>query len=194
MTARGTLILVVGPSGAGKDSLIAAARSRLSGDDSLVFARRCITRPPDPEGEAHDAVRFDEFDRRLYVNSFMLAWQAHGLWYGVPRFYEMDLRTGRSVIANVSRTVVAHARATFQPVSVIHVTASVDTLASRLKNRGREGTADREARLRRSVTVNLKGDDVFTIFNDGSLEEAVGKFVTHITTANHRALQSSAGK
>jgi len=191
---RGTLILVVGPSGAGKDSLIDAARARLSGVPAFVFAQRHITRPPDPLGEAHQAVSRDEFERRRSANAFMLAWQAHGFQYGILRDYENFLRSSRPVIANVSRLVVAHARVAYSPVSVVHVTASLDTLRRRLKNRGREITADREARLRRSAEIQLTGKDIFQISNDGSLEEAADKFVAHIMYINHRALQGSAAE
>ena len=177
---RGSLILVVGPSGAGKDSLIAAARMRFSGDDSLVFAQRCITRRPDPDGEAHEGVSQMEFKRRRDAGRFMLSWQAHGFWYGIPASYGTALESGRSVVANVSRTVVDQARGIFNPVSVMHVTASSEILARRLAARGREKENDRDARLKRTVDVRLDGEDVTTIVNDGTLAEAAALFVTQL--------------
>jgi len=53
LRGRGTLVLVVGPSGAGKDSVIGALRQRLAGDDRVAFARRVITRAVEEGGEAH---------------------------------------------------------------------------------------------------------------------------------------------
>ena len=58
---RGTLILVIGPSGAGKDSIIAGAAERLRDDKRILFARRVITRPAHAGGENHLAVSAGEF-------------------------------------------------------------------------------------------------------------------------------------
>ena len=187
MTARGTLILVVGPSGAGKDSLIDGARSRLSDEDSLIFARRCITRPADPAGEAHEPVSEIDFDRRRDAGDFMLLWQAHGFCYAIPRSYEIALQSGRSVIANVSRTVVEQARRIFHPVAIIHVTASPDILARRLASRGRESDGEQGRRLHRTVQACLEGEDIVTIVNDGGLKDAIATFKNHLTLiADHR--------
>jgi len=174
---RGSLILVVGPSCAGKDSLIHRARAHFASDAALVFARRCITRPAEPDGEAHESVSRVEFDRRQRSGAFMLAWQAHGLWYGIPRPYDADLASGRSVVVNVSRTVVGDARQRFQPCSILHVSASSQNIARRLASRGREAAEDRAARLWRTVDAVLTGPDVVIIRNDESLDDAASTFI-----------------
>lgn len=166
------LILVVGPSGAGKDTLLAAAQSALAGDARFRFARRVITRPADAGGEAHEAITEAEFARR----SFALRWQAHGLHYGIPHV-EMDCAT----VANVSRTVIAEA-ATRYAVQVIEVTAPADVLAERLGQRGREGERDMAARLARRVVLP-EGVLVHTVLNDASLEQGVARFVAALRRA-----------
>jgi phosphonate metabolism protein PhnN/1,5-bisphosphokinase (PRPP-forming) len=178
---RGALILVVGPSGAGKDSLIAGARTRFANDGRIAFARRCITRPADPAGEAHETISVDEFERRRNADAFMLSWRAHGLRYGIPGSYEFDLAAGRSIVANVSRTVIDDARRRYRPLSVIHVTASPDILAARLKARGRENLRQQEARLRRPVAASPVDDDVAWIRNDAALEDALREFNACLT-------------
>jgi phosphonate metabolism protein PhnN/1,5-bisphosphokinase (PRPP-forming) len=160
------LVLVVGPSGAGKDSLLAGAKAAFAGDARVRFARRVITRPADPEGEDHEPVTEAEFALR----DFALSWSAHGLRYGI-----VAVDTAPVVVANVSRGVIAEAAARW-PIRVIEVTAPAEVLAARLAARGRENGADVARRLERSVAIP-DGVTVETVWNDGSLAEGVGGFV-----------------
>jgi phosphonate metabolism protein PhnN/1,5-bisphosphokinase (PRPP-forming) len=168
---NGTLFLIVGPSGAGKDTLIAAARAAL--DARFVFPRRVITRPADPGGEDHDAVDAASFAARELAGAFALSWRAHGWAYGIPASIAAELERGKHVVANVSRTVVAEARTRFAPVRVVLVTASAEVLRTRLQSRGRETEAAIGERLTRVQAV--EADSV--IVNDGALETAVRAFL-----------------
>lgn len=172
--ARGMLVLVVGPSGVGKDSIIAGAAARLSGDPNYVFPRRLITRPETAGGEPHIALSPAEFAERREAGGLLLDWRAHGLDYGLPQAVAAELDAGRCVVANVSRTVVAQARSALAPVTVVAISASPETLAARLAGRGREDAAEIERRLRRAVSA---GPPDVTIDNDGTLGEAVDRFV-----------------
>src|SRR4051812_2658786 len=121
------LVLVVGPSGAGKDTLLGRARQVLAHEPRIRFVRRVITRPAEAGHEDHEPVTEAEFARRRYA----LHWQAHGLSYGIPADIAGDLARGRVVVANVSRGVVADAASRF-PVRVVCVTAPPELLAARL--------------------------------------------------------------
>jgi len=173
-SGEGVLVLVVGPSGAGKDTLLQAARQTLADDPRFRFVRRVITRPADAGGEAHEAVTEAEFATR----DFALQWQAHGLRYGIPA----DAIAGGVVaVANVSRTVIADAVLNF-PVRVIEVTAPPDILMERLASRGREAAADIATRLARSVAVP-DHVSVETVLNDGVLEDALARFLAALNRA-----------
>ncbi|MBN9023090.1 MAG: phosphonate metabolism protein/1,5-bisphosphokinase (PRPP-forming) PhnN [Rhizobiales bacterium] len=168
---RGTLLLVVGPSGAGKDSLIGWCRARLASDASVVFPRRAITRLADGT-EDHDSLTEAAFEAAVGRGEFALHWRAHGLGYGIPAAIDADLAAGRNVVANVSRAVLDEARRRYPPVRIIVVTAPAEVLAERLRRRNREETEDIARRLARAAAYAPDGADVATIDNGGSLEDA----------------------
>jgi ribose 1,5-bisphosphokinase len=175
------LFLVVGPSGAGKDTLIDAAWRELSGDVRVRFVRRDITRPPEGGGEDHNAVDADTFAQRRDGGAYALHWQAHGLGYGIPADICADLSAGRVVVANVSRTVIEQAVRQF-PVRVLEITASPAVLAQRLGARGREDAADIAARLARGVALP-DTVDVVTIVNDGTPEQGAERVLAELRRA-----------
>jgi phosphonate metabolism protein PhnN/1,5-bisphosphokinase (PRPP-forming) len=160
------LVLVVGPSGAGKDSLLNAARDAFRDDHRVHFVRRVITRPADPDGENHEPVTEAEFGAR----TFALSWSAHGLHYGIPAE-----ATAPIVVANVSRGVIATAAAEY-PVRVIEVTAPPDILSVRLAARGRESSADVARRLGRTATIPA-GVATETVWNDATLAIGAARFI-----------------
>ena len=171
------LVLVVGPSGAGKDTVLGLARSALADDRRFHFARRVITRPADAGGEDHEAVSEADFAARR----FALQWQAHGLHYGVPWDVTDRLAQGQVVVVNVSRGVIAEAAKRFT-TRLIVVTAPPAVLAQRLAARGRETEADMAARLARDVAVP-DHVPVEIVVNDGTPAEAADRFVSALIRA-----------
>jgi phosphonate metabolism protein PhnN/1,5-bisphosphokinase (PRPP-forming) len=157
------LVAVVGPSGAGKDTVLEGLR----GTPGLVFARRAITRPREAGGEDHIAMTPSEFA----AQDFALQWQAHGLSYGIFRDIEAELAAGKVVLANLSRTVLAEAAARY-PFAVLEITAPPAVLAARLAARGRETPADIAARLAREAPLP-SGLPVLRVVNDTTPEAAI---------------------
>lgn len=176
--ARGTLFLVVGPSGAGKDTLIEAAREARP---ALVVPRRVVTRAADAGGEEIVSVDEPAFERMAAEGAFLLHWRAHGLGYGIPSGIETDLAAGRDVVINVSRSVIEAARAHIAPLRIIVVTAGRETLAERLAARGRESAEDIARRLARADYASPEGPDVTVVSNDGPLTESVGAFLAALS-------------
>ncbi len=177
-TFPGMLFLVVGPSGGGKDSIIDGAKERLAGDEQFVFPQRAITRPKESGGEDHRALTEHEFEAEEAAGMFVLTWRAHDLAYGVPEVIENDLDAGRSVIVNVSRSIIENARQKFERLRIISVTASSAVIAERLRNRGRETEDDIQKRIARAEAYAVTGPDVIELSNDGSLDEAVEALVS----------------
>jgi len=178
--AEGLLCLVVGPSGAGKDSLIAGAAAALADEARFLFPRREITRAADAGGEDHVAVSDAEFAARRDSGGYALAWEAHGLCYGIPAIIDDALAQGSTVVVNVSRTVIDAARARYPRLRVLYVTAPLAVLAQRIAARGRESAEDVAERIARAGISAPSGPDVVEVRNDGALEDAVAAFVAAV--------------
>lgn len=168
----GGFVLVVGPSGAGKDMVIAGARAQLAGDARFVFPRRLVTRPPSAH-EDNAEITEDAFARGAEAQAFSLHWRAHGLGYAIPAEAAAQAGQGRIVVCNVSRRVIEAARRTLPGVHVVAVAAAPEVLAERLAARGRPQDGDLAARLSRAVPTDA--DD--TVANDGARSVAVARFV-----------------
>ena len=90
-------MLVVGPSGAGKDSIIRGAQNVFADDARFVFPRRVVTRKADVAAEDHDSVTDMAFALAVAKGDFAVWWKAHGNGYGIPVSIDDDLRVGRTV-------------------------------------------------------------------------------------------------
>ena len=170
----GVLILVVGPSGAGKDTLIEAAKRHFAGDERFNFPERVITRT-DQEGEDHIAVSPDDFGGLEAKDAFFLSWSAHDTSYGIPAEIVSDLDVGRLVVVNVSRGVIESAGKKWPDLRVVNVWAAPSILRERLLARGRESGASIDERLGPRASLPDDGS-VDEIENSGSRETAIARF------------------
>ncbi|MDB5618529.1 phosphonate metabolism protein/1,5-bisphosphokinase (PRPP-forming) PhnN [Tardiphaga sp.] len=148
----GRLVLVVGPSGAGKDTLIDLARAACAGNADVVFARRVVTREAS-SSEDNEQLTPDAFRQALARGGFAVHWDAHGLSYALPKAIDDDIRAGRTVVANISRAVIGWLREGYADVVVVAVTAPPEVLAARLLARGRSSDGPIANRLQRAAAV-----------------------------------------
>lgn len=179
----GRLVLVVGPSGAGKDTLIAELRTRLDGDERYLFPRRIVTRPPSP---AEDNVEADDatFLAIAEAGGFAFTWSAHNHRYGIPASVDHAIYGGRTVICNVSREIVAEARQRYEAVTVVEINAPADILKTRVAARSRSSDGDAGARVERRISMPVEADAV--VMNDGEVETAARRLLA-IVAGEHRA-------
>ncbi|MDR9485140.1 MULTISPECIES: phosphonate metabolism protein/1,5-bisphosphokinase (PRPP-forming) PhnN [Sediminimonas] len=174
MSAQGRLFAVVGPSGAGKDTLLeAACRAR----PDLVRARRVITRPSGAGGEAFDGVDEAAFDACLKAGQLAIHWRAHGLRYGIRASIDADLAVGRDVLFNGSRAALEQAAARYPGLRVLLVTAPAEVLMQRLSARGREDADQIAARLERAAQGIPPDLPVHEIDNSGTVDAGVKRLL-----------------
>ena len=173
MTTDGTLFLVVGPSGVGKDTLLDGARDRLAASRWFLFPRRVITRPAEAGGEDHIPATEAEFERQLAAGEFLHHWQAHGLRYGLLASIPDALGRGVNVVLNTSRNEIAALQAKVQNVVPIFISASPEVVARRLRSRGRESEDEIDKRLARIVKTSNPANGALELFNDSSIEAGI---------------------
>lgn len=174
----GRLVYVIGPSGAGKDTILRHVETQLPLDAGIVIARRYITRPPDRDGEHHIPVSRAAFDDLRRSDGFSMSWESHGLGYGIGRDILGCLASGLTVVVNGSREHLPVVRRDFgERLLTVLVTASRETLAARLSQRNRETEREIAARLERAELLqrDLVADVI--IRNDGDLSTAVEEFM-----------------
>lgn len=161
----GRLVLVVGPSGAGKDTLIELVREACRDNARVLFPRRIVTRPSSA-AEDNETLSEPEFAAAIANGAFAVHWRAHGHCYGLPIAINDAIGAGACVVANVSRSVVPALRAAYADVVVVSVTAPVEVLAQRLAARSRDTDGPLDERLQRAVDDTALKPDV-TIVNVG---------------------------
>lgn len=174
------LIYVMGPSGAGKDSVMNLARGMLTPDLPVAFAHRYITRPADAGGENHVAVTAAEFALRREHGLFAFHWEAHGNLYGIGREIHSWRKAGLTVVVSGSREHFLKLGGIDDDTYPVLITAPAERLAERLATRGRESESAATARLGRGEAHDMTDPRLVTILNDGALETAAQAFVSLI--------------
>lgn len=173
---KGRLIYLIGPSGAGKDSLLDAARAALA-ERGVRIARRVITRSAEAIGEAAQAVSPEQFERLEAEQAFALSWRANGLAYGIPAEIDDWLTAGEDVLVNGSRGYLPEARRRYPNLLAVLLSVEQDVLRERLLTRGRETPEQIEARLARNALFSGELDDYIRLDNSASLERSVERLL-----------------
>jgi phosphonate metabolism protein PhnN/1,5-bisphosphokinase (PRPP-forming) len=179
----GLWVLVCGPSGAGKDSVMNWAAAHLADRPRIMFARRMVTRPPHA-GSDHDEVTAEEFVRLKNGGGLAWQWEAHGFGYGIDACYAAPVAAGQVVVVNGSREH-AGALAVAANLRVVQIVAHADHLASRLAQRGRDAPHEVSQRLARNVHFSTLRVD-HTIVNQGALADAGRQLADYLVACTRR--------
>jgi ribose 1,5-bisphosphokinase len=177
----GAFVGVVGPSGAGKDSVMAGAKALLHYQPSIIFPQRIVTRAPDAaEGNVEMSQR--EFDLVDASGGFALAWMAHKLSYAVPVEADAYVAQGCIVVVNISRSVVPALRRRYTRGLVAFIDAPAHIRRARICQRGREESGAVDERLAREVASFLPADADVLIDNSGSVEHAARALADYLAS------------
>jgi ribose 1,5-bisphosphokinase len=169
---KGRVVLLVGNSGSGKDTLIQELVRTFPG--RFCTTKRFITKPLHPS-EDFIPVSKEEFDEMLSNNNFFLHWESYGYHYGVSREVLEKVDQGFTVLVNVSRQVVEEGKE-FPFVKSVFVRVPFEVTKERILSRGRESSEEVSERLNRALLLeNYSGAD-FIVDNSGDLNNAVEQF------------------
>lgn len=147
----GCWVMVCGPSGAGKDSVLAWAQAALPQHPRIVFARRLVTRAAQP-GSDHEQTSPAAMQALRTAGGLAWYWHAHGLGYGVRSDQAALVEARRVVVVNASREHVLSIGKRAD-VRCVLVTAPPSVLAARLQARGREDAQAIAGRLQRNAAL-----------------------------------------
>lgn len=164
------LIAFIGPSGAGKDSLLQWLLQHAPQGLRLHHARRTITRPASAGSEGHESVTMAQFQTLCETQAFALHWLANDTGYGVRHAELAPMAEGGWVLLSGSRAHIDEARQRFPGLTVVHVGASPEVLRQRLLARGRETEAQVAERLARAQAYAVP-PDALSVLNDGALDD-----------------------
>ena len=184
----GRLIYLMGASGVGKDCLLQAARRA---HPEWLVAHRYLTRE---SSATEDCVALSdaEFSVRRELGMLCLAWQAHGLKYGVGVEVEAWLGRGTTVLLNGSRRALPMALERFGDALVpVVITAPPEVLRCRLMGRGRDSIDEIEHRLKRHQEMERELMDAFPgvarVNNGGRLADSLTELTAVIKGCSAQA-------
>ena len=177
---QGTLFLVVGNSGSGKDSIIYGTEKKYPQDlKKIRIVKRFITRPPD-ETEENYCITEEEFKYMEKIGKFALKWHIYKLDYGVPIEIDNWLKNGHQVLVNVSRTIVNDAREKYDNIKVVFIEVPFEVTLQRVTDRGRESGELLDMRVERARANQKFPEADFVVDNSGDLDDAINQFLNYI--------------
>ena len=180
------LILVVGNSGSGKDSIMRGVIERYPSNlKSLYLTQRYITRPYS-DTEDYIAIKPEDFKKLSLQGEFVLEWHIYGLDYGIPIEIDGWLEKGHPVLVNVSRTIIKKARRMYQNMLVVFIDVPFEITLKRVKERARESGVRLEERIQRARRNQDLPDADFIVDNSGDLEDAINLFLKYLISISRK--------
>ncbi|MGH2448345.1 MAG: guanylate kinase [Chloroflexota bacterium] len=183
------LIVLSGPSGVGKDTLLRRLKPLLPDID---YAVTVTTRPPRPDetpGQSYHFVDRDAFDDLMRTGRLLAAAQVHGHWYGAPLANVCDaLHAGRDVLLKVDVRGAAEIGERFSHgIFIFLAPPSWPDLVDRLVGRRTETGQDLGRRIE-DARVEMEQTDKYdyvVVNPENAIEVAVGDVMSIIVAERH---------
>jgi guanylate kinase len=183
--SQGKLIVLTGPSGVGKGTLM---RSLLQRHPELYYSVSATTRPPRPgeiDGKHYHFINRSKFEKLVAGGEFLEWAEFAGNYYGTPRQAVLNqINSGKSVVLEIELEGARQIRSSFaEAFSIFILPPSINELEKRIRSRGQDTEDAIARRLRRAQDeINAAEEFDIQIVNDDfeaalrSIEEALDNF------------------
>lgn len=183
--SQGKLIVLTGPSGVGKGTLM---RSLLQRHPELYYSVSATTRPPRPgeiDGKHYHFINRSKFEKLVAGGEFLEWAEFAGNYYGTPRQAVLNqINSGKSVVLEIELEGARQIRSSFaEAFSIFILPPSINELEKRIRSRGQDTEDAIARRLRRAQDeINAAEEFDLQIVNDdfeaalNSIEEALDNF------------------
>ncbi len=172
------LYYLMGPSGAGKDSVLDWLRASELRPASLQIAHRYLTRPISTLDENYIYLTNTEFEQRKAQGLFLLDWESHQTRYAIGCEVETWLNQGIDVILNGSRAYFEQALSQYPALKGLYLDVDDGLLEQRLRARGRDSERSIQERLSMAKDRRLKTHPaVINFSNNEALADSGQKLI-----------------
>jgi guanylate kinase len=188
--AGAQLVIISGPSGVGKDSIIAAMQRRTPAHERH-YVITCTTRrrrEGEIDGVSYLFVSPEDFKRLHDADNLLEASEVHGNWYGTPRDQvQSALSSGRDAILKIDVQGAHKVRAAVPGALLIFVVPpSIEILRERLVGRNTEASTDLERRFRDAADeLARQAEYDHVVINETGLLERTAQAIDDIIAAEH---------
>ncbi len=171
---RGKLIVVSGPSGAGKDTLIQSALEAIPGLTLIASATTREPREGEVDGKDHVFLSREQFERWIEEDRFLEWAEYSGNLYGTPKHsVEELLKSGSSVILRIELQGARQVKERRPDAAMVFVRApSLEETRRRLEGRATESSESVESRMATAIKEVAARDEFDHEVVNGDREQA----------------------
>jgi guanylate kinase len=185
------LVIISGPSGVGKDTIIDALRERAH-DPEYHYVVTCTTRamrPGEADGVDYHFLDAEAFAAQRTAGGFLEANEVHGNWYGTPRSQVREaLADGRDVILKIDVQGAQVVKGKVPGALLIFlIPPSLEDLFQRLRSRATETADELELRQRNAAIELARQEDYdYVVTNETGQVERTAERIDAIIADEHR--------